>query len=170
MGDGSAIHWYEAFKNFGYIARDLTKSISKIELKKPIFIKKGNKEITAIPHEGFQASYSMSYPHPALGELWASYKDTEDPMKIIRARTFASKQENDYFGVSDRLLTLEESKFNKPLHEPLEPAYHKVLDIIGDLRLCGVNPLKINMHVIGFRTGHEMNVELARELKSCLGA
>lgn len=167
MGDGSAIHWYKAFKDYDYIK---SKPIPKIELKEPIFIKKGNKEIIAIPHDGFQVSYYMDFPHPALGKLWASYKNSEDPMKIIQARTFASKQENDYFGVSDKLLTLEENKFNKTLHEPLEPVHHKILDIIGDLRLCGINPLKINMHVIGFKTGHEMNVELARELKPCLRA
>lgn len=165
IGDGSAIHWYEAFKNAGYVKRDEINRISTIDLKEPIFIKKGNKEIIAIPHNGFQVSYYMDHPHPALGKLWASYKDSEDPMKIIQARTFASKQENEYFGVSDKLLTLEENKFNKTLHEPLEPVHHKILDIIGDLRLCGINPLKINMHVIGFKTGHEMNVELARRIR-----
>ncbi len=162
--DGSAIHWYECFKNGGYIKSPL-KTNQCYHLKEPIFIKSGNKEIVAIPHSGFKASYLMDHPHKALGQMYASYDSNEDSFKILRARTFAGKQENDYFGVSDRLLTLDEDKFNKPLYEPLEPAYHKILDIIGDLMLCGINPLKINMHVIGFKSGHELNVELARKLK-----
>lgn len=165
IGDGSAIHWEKAFKEAGYVEDT---PLTRVELKKPVFIKKGNKEIVAIPHDCFQASYYMDFPHPALGKLFASYKYTEDPKKILQARTFASKQENDYFGVSDLLLTLDENKFNKPLHEPLEPVHHKILDIIGDLRLCGLNPLSLNMHIIGFKSGHEMNVEMAKELNQLL--
>jgi UDP-3-O-[3-hydroxymyristoyl] N-acetylglucosamine deacetylase len=162
MGDGSAIHWFEAFKKASLIKDE--KIIQTHNIKETILIKKDKKEIVAIPHNGFKVSYAMDHPHPALGKMWASFEATEDPMKILRARTFGTKQENDFFGVTDKLLTLLDGEFNKELHEPIEPAYHKVLDIIGDLRLCGINPLKINMHVIGFRSGHEMNVDLCRSL------
>jgi len=173
MGDGSAIHWYEAFKKAGLIKNE--KIMQSKEIKETILIKKEKKEIVAIPHNGFKVSYAMDHPHPAIGKIWASWDVSEVESeiaqpRILRARTFGTKQENDFFGVSDRLLTLLDDKFNKELHEPLEPACHKILDIIGDLRLCGINPLKINMHVIGFRSGHEMNVEMARELSQELGA
>lgn len=166
IGDGSAIHWVDAFKKAGFSDKDAINrvSTSRIDIKDSILIKKGNKEIIAMPHNGFKVSYSMDHPNPAIGKMWASFEATEDPMKILRARTFGTKEENDFFGVSDRILTLSNTGFNKDLYEPLEPAYHKILDIIGDLRLCGINPLKINMHVIGFKTGHEMNVELCRSL------
>ena len=42
-----------------------------------------------------------------------------------------------------------------------EPARHKVLDLVGDLALCGVDLVG---HVVAYRSGHPLNVELARAL------
>ena len=42
-----------------------------------------------------------------------------------------------------------------------EPARHKVLDLIGDLSLCGFD---LAGHVVAYRSGHALNVELARAL------
>ncbi len=42
-----------------------------------------------------------------------------------------------------------------------EPARHKVLDLVGDLALCG---LDIRGHIVAYRSGHPLNVELARTL------
>ncbi len=42
-----------------------------------------------------------------------------------------------------------------------EPARHKVLDIVGDLALCGFD---IAGHVVAYRSGHALNVMLAQEL------
>lgn len=158
--DSSAMHWYKLFQDNRF-----SKKISeKYNLNETIFVKNGDKEIAAIPHEGFKVSYFMDWDHPALGKLWASWQNGDDVKKLLQARSFATKEENDFFNVSDRLLTLEEKGFNKKLHEPLEPVYHKILDIVGDLRLSGINPLEINMHVIGFKSGHALNIEMAKSL------
>ncbi|OGI10603.1 MAG: hypothetical protein A3I68_06855 [Candidatus Melainabacteria bacterium RIFCSPLOWO2_02_FULL_35_15] len=160
LGDGSALHWQNTFLKAG-----LGSNIKeKYDLKETIFIKKDKKQIAAIPHDGFKVSYYMDWEHSALGKLFASWEPKDGKDKILRARTFGTKEENDYFGVSDRLLTLDKNGFSKNLYEPLEPLCHKILDIIGDLRLSGINPLEVNMHVIGFKSGHELNVELARSL------
>jgi UDP-3-O-acyl N-acetylglucosamine deacetylase len=42
-----------------------------------------------------------------------------------------------------------------------EPARHKVLDMVGDLSLLGAD---LCGHVIAYRSGHPLNVELVREL------
>jgi UDP-3-O-acyl N-acetylglucosamine deacetylase len=42
-----------------------------------------------------------------------------------------------------------------------EPARHKVLDLIGDLALFGHD---VRGHVVAYRSGHPLNVELVREL------
>jgi len=44
-----------------------------------------------------------------------------------------------------------------------EPARHKVLDMIGDLALCGFD---LAGHLVAYRSGHALNVELARQLAS----
>jgi UDP-3-O-acyl N-acetylglucosamine deacetylase len=48
-----------------------------------------------------------------------------------------------------------------------EPARHKVLDMVGDLSLLGVD---LCGHVVAYRSGHPLNVELARELYERMGA
>jgi UDP-3-O-[3-hydroxymyristoyl] N-acetylglucosamine deacetylase len=42
-----------------------------------------------------------------------------------------------------------------------EPARHKTLDLIGDLALVGAD---IRGHLVACRSGHPLNVELARTL------
>jgi UDP-3-O-acyl-N-acetylglucosamine deacetylase len=42
-----------------------------------------------------------------------------------------------------------------------EPSRHKVLDLVGDLALCGFD---LAGHVVAYRSGHALNVELARRL------
>ena len=48
-----------------------------------------------------------------------------------------------------------------------EPARHKVLDLIGDLALCGFD---IAGHVVAYRSGHALNVDMARHLTELVGA
>ena len=48
-----------------------------------------------------------------------------------------------------------------------EPARHKVLDLVGDLALCGFD---LAGHVVAYRSGHALNVELARRLPAGAGA
>jgi UDP-3-O-acyl-N-acetylglucosamine deacetylase len=47
-----------------------------------------------------------------------------------------------------------------------EPARHKILDLIGDLALCGFD---LAGHVVAYRSGHALNVELARVLSAAAG-
>jgi UDP-3-O-acyl N-acetylglucosamine deacetylase len=42
-----------------------------------------------------------------------------------------------------------------------EPARHKLLDLVGDLALCGFD---LAGHLVAYRSGHSLNVELAQEL------
>jgi UDP-3-O-acyl N-acetylglucosamine deacetylase len=48
-----------------------------------------------------------------------------------------------------------------------EPARHKVLDLVGDLALAGAD---LCGHVVAYRSGHPLNVELARRLRQELAA
>jgi UDP-3-O-[3-hydroxymyristoyl] N-acetylglucosamine deacetylase/3-hydroxyacyl-[acyl-carrier-protein] dehydratase len=51
---------------------------------------------------------------------------------------------------------------NLELNSPNEPARHKLLDIIGDLALLGVN---LKAHIIAKRPGHLSNIEFAKKIK-----
>jgi UDP-3-O-acyl N-acetylglucosamine deacetylase len=48
-----------------------------------------------------------------------------------------------------------------------EPARHKVLDLVGDLALCGFD---LAGHVVAYRSGHALNVELAKALVAGVNA
>lgn len=48
-----------------------------------------------------------------------------------------------------------------------EPARHKVLDIVGDLALLGHD---VRGHVVAYRSGHPLNVALARRILSAIEA
>ncbi len=52
---------------------------------------------------------------------------------------------------------------NKTLRFPNEPARHKLLDMIGDLALTGVN---IKSQILAARPGHQSNIEFARILRN----
>ena len=46
-----------------------------------------------------------------------------------------------------------------------EPTRHKILDVVGDLALTGHD---IRGHILACRSGHPLNVELARALNARL--
>src|SRR5205814_3869995 len=48
-----------------------------------------------------------------------------------------------------------------------EPARHKVLDLVGDLALFGAD---LAGHVVAYRSGHALNVDLARRLTALAAA
>ena len=48
-----------------------------------------------------------------------------------------------------------------------EPARHKILDMIGDLALCGFD---LAGHLVAYRSGHALNVELAKRLAAAVGS
>ena len=58
--------------------------------------------------------------------------------------------------VSGRLMTAE-------FRLPCEPVRHKMLDIVGDMALAG---MRLNAHVVGDRSGHELNRRLAARLRA----
>ena len=52
---------------------------------------------------------------------------------------------------------------NKKLLYPNEPARHKLLDLIGDITLAGVN---ISGKIQAYKPGHKINIKFAEKLKS----
>ncbi len=54
---------------------------------------------------------------------------------------------------------------NLTLHHPNEAARHKLLDVIGDLSLCG---MPIKGRIISNKPGHKINTDFAKELLSII--
>jgi UDP-3-O-acyl-N-acetylglucosamine deacetylase len=128
--------------------------------------------------------------HPATNkDLYASYRlnygqlspiapqthtirvcPAEFACEIAECRTFLTEPEahslramgiGKHLGPADLLVFGARGPIGNRVRFADEPARHKILDLIGDLALCGFD---LAGHVVGYRSGHALNVELARVL------
>jgi UDP-3-O-acyl-N-acetylglucosamine deacetylase len=92
--------------------------------------------------------------------------------QVAPARTFSTLAEAQamrqmgmfaQFTPKDLLVIGPDGPVDNALRYPDEPARHKVLDMVGDLSLCG---RAIIGRVVATRSGHWLNHEMARALAS----
>ena len=62
----------------------------------------------------------------------------------------------------------DDGGYTTDLRSDREPIKHKILDIIGDLYLTGVNPLHLKAQIIAKEAGHAVHVKTALKLKNQL--
>lgn len=166
LGNGSGDLWLELFESAGVKCAlpDAT-----IELKEPIVVNRKDRSLLAIPDETFSVTYLMDWKHPKIGRVWRSWTPAEGIEEILNARTFGSLAEHKMLGLENHVVSFTEDDFTMELRFADEPVRHKLLDLVGDLMLCGVNPLKIKARFISIKGGHEMDVEMAGRLAEAIG-
>ena len=165
LGDGSAMFWVDLLESAGWAQRMVESDLS---LAEPIIIKKGDRILMAIPDEKFSVNYMMDWDHPLIGKIWHSWNPSQSPREIADARTFGSEKEHEMLGISDDVVSINKTGFSKELRWADEPVRHKLLDLVGDLVLAGVNPLRWKARFISIKGGHEMDVDMAKSLKALL--
>lgn len=171
VGDGSAFAYVRMIRSAGLEEQDAPRR--ELVLQEPVWVAKDNAAIAVIPAPQFRISYTMDFKHPTLPAQFVSFLLTEETFEreIAPGRTFCFYHEIEYL-VSQGLIkggSLENAVVigdgviysKERLRFPDEFARHKVLDIIGDLCLVGKH---LRAHVIAMRSGHELNVEVARKL------
>jgi UDP-3-O-[3-hydroxymyristoyl] N-acetylglucosamine deacetylase len=163
--DGSARFWMELFENSS-IPRIIPEP--SVAIHETVSVQDGDRQLIAIPAEKLTLSYLLDLPHPMIGKRWRSWTADEPYADIAYARTFGSSKENEMLGVQDDVVSLTASGFTKPLIYDDEPVRHKLLDLLGDLVLIGLNPVKLKAHVISIKGGHKLDVELAKRLRDTL--
>lgn len=163
LGDGSAKFWLEMFHAAGWQPRPVK---ATRELPFPFACRKGDRSLIAIPDDGFSVTYLMDWPHPKIGRCWQTWNPAMPVEEITHARTFGSMQEHQLLGIADEVVSITADDFSQPLRWPDEPVRHKLLDLIGDLALTGVNPQSWKARFISTKGGHEMDVDLARQLSA----
>lgn len=165
LGDGSAMFWLDLLESSGW---SKVQPACDQELKEPIIVKKGDRLLMAIPDDSFSVNYMMDWDHPQIGKCWQTWKSEENPRGIGDARTFGSEKEHAMLGISDEVVSMTPNGFSKELRFADEPVRHKLLDLIGDLVLAGINPLRWKARFISIKGGHEMDVEMAKRLSATL--
>lgn len=167
LGDGSANFFIELFQAAG-VERRVPEA--DIELTETVTVGSGDRMILAVPDSKFSLTYLMDWDHPKIGRKWQTFDASKAPEEIATARTFASLKEHQMLGLADDSVSLTEDGFTKPLHFEDEPVRHKLLDLLGDLTLIGVNPMRVKAKFISIKGGHEMDVQLARKLEPLVNA
>jgi UDP-3-O-acyl N-acetylglucosamine deacetylase len=161
IGDGSAGFWLDLFEQAGWQRH---RPEATIELKQPIICGTGTRQLIALPSERFSISYHMDWNHPQIGKRWQSWDASMNPREIADARTFGSLKEHQMLGLDQDVVSMTADGFTQPLRFEDEPVRHKLLDLVGDLFLCGVNPMTLKARFISITAGHELDVAMARKL------
>lgn len=169
--DGSAKEWVEMFKKVG---------IEKVKkqfytVSEPVYYLNGKTHMIILPDEELNITYGVNYEHPDLTKRWVSF-DRKNTQEIIEARTFGflkDLKKLQFFGFArgvtyENTVGLNGDNYTTELRSEFEPVKHKILDLIGDLYLTGVNPLNLKAQIIVKEAGHAVHVKVANILKDKL--
>lgn len=171
--DGSARPFVDAIQKAG--VRDLSGSIEPVTIEQPIKLEHLNASIVAEPRDepGWSVAYHLDYGKgAALQPQTATWDGSAATYtrEIAPARTFcleheatALKRAGLFEGLTpaDMLVIGPAGPIDNAYRFGLEPAAHKLLDVIGDLTLAG-RPIQAN--IIATRSGHQMNQRMANAL------
>jgi UDP-3-O-acyl N-acetylglucosamine deacetylase len=183
--DGSARRFVEALLQAGVVRQDARRTVWCVE--RPV----------VLTGEGITLALHPLEPGEGAGlpELWLSYfldyglhspigrqvhTQTLTPasfaQELAHCRTFILESEVEDLRkqglgtrttAADLLVFGPRGPLDNKLRHANEPARHKVLDLVGDLSLLGAD---LCGHVVAYRSGHPLNVELVRTLHRHLAA
>lgn len=166
--DGSALPFVEALQLAKIKHLDFEKP--NLAIERPIEISDNNSSLLVLPYNGFKVNFMVNFSIIGAQEFEYESGYVE---QIAPARTFGYKEELDAlkaagraFGASLETALGIDSKgyMNKPRFDN-EPVRHKILDLIGDFALIGCD---IKAHIIANKSGHKLNVEMARKIRKLL--
>lgn len=171
IADGSAIEFVKAIEDAGVV--DLDEDVKEIVITEPICVSVGDKHVIALPYDGYKITYSIRFEHTFLKSQMAEYEiDLENYKKeIAPARTFGFDYEIEYLkknglalgGTLDNAIVVTKDGVMNPSGLRFEDEFvrHKILDIIGDLKVLN-RPIK--GHIIAIKAGHAINWEIGKKL------
>jgi UDP-3-O-acyl N-acetylglucosamine deacetylase len=172
--DGSARGFVDAVSAAGSVLQPAQRPVWAVD--EPMIVSHGGATIALHPpaaEPGLRASYILDYglhaPIPRQSHTLAVAPEAFT-REVAGCRTFLLEQEAHALraqGIGQHLTAAEVLVFGPrgPIDNELryadEPARHKVLDLVGDLALCGFD---LAGHLVAYRSGHLLNVALANAL------
>lgn len=170
-GDGSSQLFVDAIREAGVVEQDA--ATEPLIIRKPVQVSLEGATIAALPGptDCLEILYDFEAPAPVGRQLVSFRLGDEDFAKLIApARTFVFEHEANELRARGlgKHLTPRELLVIAP-DGPLENAFrfadecgrHKLLDLIGDLYLCG---RPIRGRIVACRSGHKLNHIMARRL------
>jgi UDP-3-O-[3-hydroxymyristoyl] N-acetylglucosamine deacetylase len=170
--DGSAKLWCDSISQ----AQDNPFSNPYLTINEPIWVRKDDAFVAALPAPEMRFSYGIDFPYPILQNQWYSWYPAREKFveAIAPARTFGFADQIEQLrqaglikgGSLDNALVCDrESWLNPPLRFDNEAVRHKLLDLIGDLSLLGKIP---QAHYLAYKASHQLHTELAKEIRDLL--
>lgn len=175
--DGSAGDFVDALKRAGQVTQTSRKNIYGVD--SPVIVQNNGSTLALHPCDGtgLKLTYFLDYGNNSPIQKQVHTQILEPALfirEISRCRTFVLQEEVEQLrkqGLGSRTTAQDLLVFGPrgPIDNQLryanEPSRHKVLDMVGDLALLGV---ELCGHVVAYRSGHPLNVELTRKLASRL--
>ncbi len=178
IGDGSATPFVEMIASAGVVTAGAT-SRPTARVVESIVIEDGTTRIEAHPTEraGLELTYRLEYPagSPIAAQEASVFVPLGMPAEgyaegVAPARTFCLRQEAEamramgmfkHLSAREMLVIGEDGPIENEYRFADEPARHKLLDLLGDLALCG---RPVVGRVVATRTGHSHNHAMAAKL------
>lgn len=132
----------------------------------------GCRFIIVLPYDGLRVSFTSVNPHPLIGIQYEDFEITAEiyEKEIAPARTIAYEKEIEALrsmglglgGTLENVIVYNDERWLNDLIYKDELVRHKILDVIGDLRLAGI----VKGHIIAAASGHALNTKLAKMIAS----
>lgn len=168
VADGSALTFFELVQKAGIVEQEAQRR--ELVVSRPVRVDKDDSFVVAVPYDGFRISFTSINPHKLIGVQYFDIEVNEDSFykEIAQARTIAYEKEIEALrsmglglgGTIDNVIVYNDDGWINPLHYDDELVRHKILDIIGDLRLAGL----VKGHFIAVKSGHALNTAMAKLL------
>lgn len=170
--DGSAREYVAAIRRAGRLEQDAPRRIITLDAR--LEVEHGDRSVLYQRGErpGVELTCVVDYRHPHAGaQLFEGMVDEEVfERELAHARTFCLFRDVEAMwanglalgGTLENALVIGDDGPLTPRRYPDEPVRHKVLDLLGDLALCGFD---WQGSVVAAKAGHRLHVELARKLR-----
>lgn len=170
VADGASLVFFELMAKAGIVEQAKDRKEIVIDKVYRIDDEKTSRFVMVLPYDGFRVSFTSLNPHKLIGVQYEDFHVDEAVYhkEIAPARTIAYEKEIQALremglglgGSLENVIVYNDEGWLNPLHFEDELVRHKILDVIGDLRLAGI----IRGHVIAVASGHALNTQLAKQI------
>lgn len=167
---GNSIDFFRMIKSAGVVEQNAARKVIGVEKIYRVDADDGKRFVMALPYDGFRVSFVSVNPHPLIGIQYADFEITEEiyEREIAPARTIAYEKEVAALhemglglgGTLENVIVYNDEGWLNELIYPDELVRHKILDVIGDMRLAGI----FNCHIVAAASGHALNTQLAKKI------
>ena len=170
VADGASLAFFDLIEQAGIAELDAPREEIVIDRVYRIDDDKNERFVMVVPYDGFRVSFTSVNPHKLIGIQYENFEITPETYRkeIAPARTIAYEKEIAQLramglglgGSIENVIVYNDEGWLNPLHFEDELVRHKIVDVIGDLRLAGI----IRGHVIAAASGHALNTALAKQI------